>query len=78
MINTDDLIIYKCLSWTRNYQNKFDEDLKKWTVNNYKFCKHDINEFILMLWKGVYLYEYKGDWKKLSETSLTRKKFSLQ
>ena len=28
----DDLIVYKCLCCTRNYQKKFDEDLKKWLV----------------------------------------------
>ena len=33
----------------RNYQKKFDEDLEKLLVNTCKFCKHDINRFILIL-----------------------------
>ena len=33
----DDLIEYKCLCCNRNYQKKFDENLKKCFVNTYKF-----------------------------------------
>ena len=32
-----DLLIIKCLSYNRNYQTKFDEDLKKRFVNTNKF-----------------------------------------
>ena len=68
-----DLIEYKCLCCNKNYQKKFDENLKKRFYNTYKFSNHDNNKFILLLWKGVYLYEYMDDWKKSNETSLREK-----
>ena len=33
----------------KNYQNKFDENLKKGFINTYKLSKHNINKFILLL-----------------------------
>ena len=36
--------------------------------------EHDNNEFILFLWKDIYLYEYMDDWEKFNETSLPKKK----
>ena len=57
----DDLInVY--VGCNKNYQQKFDEKLKKRFLNAYKFSKHDSNNFILLLEKGVYLYEYMDDW----------------
>ena len=32
-----------------NYKEQFDENLKKRSVNTYKFSNNDINKFILML-----------------------------
>ena len=52
----------------------FDENLKKRLANTYKFSKHDINKFILLLQKGVYPYEYMNDWEKSNETSLLGRK----
>ena len=41
-------------------------------INNfpsvYKFCNGDLNKFVLLLIKGVYLYEYMDSWKKIDET----------
>ena len=41
-------------------------------INNfpsvYKFCDGDLNKFVLLLIKGVYLYEYMDSWKKIDET----------
>ena len=37
----DDLIEYKCLCCNRNYQKKFDENLKKHFFKTYKFSNHD-------------------------------------
>ena len=65
----DDLIEYKCL-----YQHKFDEKLKEKFFNTYKFSDHDNYKLILLLWKGVYHYEYMDDWEKINETSLPQKK----
>ena len=51
----DDLIEYKCLCCNKNYQNKFDLNLKKQFAKMYKFSNHHINEFILLLQKGIYM-----------------------
>ena len=44
----DDLIKYKCLCCSKNYQHKFDEKLKEQFFNTYKFSNHDNNKFILL------------------------------
>ena len=45
----DDLIEYKCLCCNKNYQDKFNEKLKKRFFNIFKFPNHDNNKFILLL-----------------------------
>ena len=55
------------------YQHKFNEKLKEQFLNTYKFSNHDNNKFILLLWKGVYPFEYIDDWEKFNETSLLEK-----
>lgn len=37
-----------------------------------KYITSGINKFILVLQKGVYLYEYVNDWKNISETLLAK------
>ena len=54
----------------KNCQHKFYEKLKERFYNTYKFSRHNSNEFILLLQKGVYPYEYMDDWAKFNETSL--------
>ena len=58
----DNLIKYKCLSCNKSYSNKIDEELKKQFKNTFKFSDNDINEFILLLGKGVHPYEHMDDW----------------
>ena len=60
----------------KNYQQKFDENLKERFFNTYKFSNHDNNKIILLLRKNVYPYEYMDDWEKINETSLPGKKNS--
>ena len=47
--------------------------VKETIFNTYKFSNHDNNKFILLLRKGVYLYEYMGDWEKLNKNLLAEK-----
>ena len=52
-----------------------DEKLKKRFANTYKFSKHYINKFILLLRKGVYPNANMNDWRKFNETSLSEKEY---
>ena len=70
----DDLIEYKCLSWSKIYQQRLNEKLKEIFFNTYKFSNHDNNKFILLLKKGVYSYEYMDDWEKFNEKTFPPKK----
>ena len=53
--------------------DKFGEKLKERFLNTYKCSNYDNNEFILLLQKGFYPYEYMADWEELSQTSLPEK-----
>ena len=48
----------------------FNKYLIKRFANTYAFCNEDINKFILLLRKGVYLYEYMDSWERFDEKSL--------
>ena len=52
----------------------FDKNLKKQFANTYKFSKHGISEFILLLQKkSVYPYEYMDYCVKFNQTSSSEK-----
>ena len=42
-------------------------------LNTFTFCNNNINKFILLLRKHVYLYEYMDEWEKFNKTSLPEK-----
>ena len=42
--------------------------------NIHQFCNADINQFVLLLSKGVYRYVYMDSWKRFDEVSLPDKK----
>ena len=42
----------------KNYQKKFDGNLKKQFFNTYKLPNYDINKFILLLRKILCSYKY--------------------
>ena len=42
--------------------------------NTYKFWNNDINNFILLLRKGIYPYECMDSWETFNETTLPNKK----
>ena len=73
----DDLIESKCLLGNKNCQTKFDGKFMERFFNTYKFSIDDNNKFILLLQKGVYLYEYIDKWEKFNETSLPKKKIFI-
>ena len=45
---------------------KTDEELKNKFKKTFNF-NNDINKFILLLRKGVYLYGYMDEWEKIYE-----------
>ena len=51
----------------------FNKELIKRLANTYNFCNRDLNKFIFLLRKGVYLYEYMDNWERFEETSLPDK-----
>ena len=65
----DGLINYECLSCNKNYSEKIDKNFKNRFKNKLNFWIISIN-FILLLRKGVYPYEYMDDWEKINKTSL--------
>ena len=65
----DNFIKYRWLSCNKDYSNKLDQKFK----STFKFSNNEINKFILLLRKGVYLYEYTDDWEKFNETTLPEK-----
>ena len=51
------LLIFKCVNCNENFSKDFDKDLISRFSSKYNFCKGNINKFILLLRKVVYLYE---------------------
>ena len=64
---------YKCKE-CGNICHKSRNGLIKKFPRIYKFCNGDLNNFVLLLRKGVYPYEYMDSWKRFDETSLPDKK----
>ena len=46
--------------------------------NVYQFCNGETNKFVLLLRKGVYLFECMSSWERFKETLLPDKKSFLQ
>ena len=57
MITRDDQLIFRCFECKKYYQRDFNKDLINKFANIYKFCKKDINGFLLLLRKGINPYE---------------------
>ena len=57
----------------KNYEKDFYKELIHRFANIYTFCNGDLNEFILLLKKGVYPYEYMDSKEIFNETPLTEK-----
>ena len=69
----DAQLIFWCFECRKNYKKDFNNELIKRFPNIYEFCNEDINNFFLLLRKGVYPYEYMNSWERFDETSLAGK-----
>ena len=54
-------------------KNIYKKDFNKELTKRLQLCNGDISKFILLLRKGVYLYEYMDSWERFDKTSLTDK-----
>ena len=66
-------LILKCFNCKQYYEKGFNKELIKRFASTYEFCNKDLNKLILLLRKGVYLYEYMDNWERFDETSLSNK-----
>ena len=66
-------LILKCFHCKKYYEKDFNKELIKKFANTYECCNEKLNKFILLLRKGVYLYEYMDIWERFNETSLPDK-----
>ena len=66
-------LILKCFNCNQYYEKDFNRELIKRFARTYEFCNKNLNKFILLLRKGVYLYEYMDNWERFEETLLPSK-----
>ena len=73
MRTKNEKLIFKCFNCKQNYKKDFNKEIIKRFANTYEFCNKNLNKFILLLRKSVYLYEYMDNWERFDETSLPNK-----
>ena len=66
-------LLLKCFNCDVYYKKKFNKELIKKFKITYSFCNNHLNKLILLLRKGVYLYEYMDSWEKFNMTLLPSK-----
>ena len=66
-------LILKCFNCKQYYEKDFNKELIKRFANTCEFCNGNLNKFILLLRKGVYLYEYIDNWERFNEIKLPNK-----
>ena len=60
--NKHEKLVLKCFNCKTYYEKGFHQELIERFASTYKFCNKDINKFILLLRKGVYLHENMDNW----------------
>ena len=73
MKTKEEKLIFRCFSCKKNYEKDFNKELIETFANICEFCNGDLNNFILLLRKGVYPDEYMDNWERFDETSLPDK-----
>ena len=68
-------LIFKCFNCKQYYEKGFSKELIKRFASTYEFCNKNLNEFFLLLRKGIYPYEYMDNWERFNETSLPNKEY---
>ena len=68
MTTKDEKLIFGCFECKKNYKKDIFKELINRFSSTYKFCNGDINNFFLLLRKGVYAYEYTDSWERFDET----------
>ena len=71
--NENEKLILKCFNCKQNHEKDFNKELIKRFASTYECCNKNLNKFVLLLRKGVYLYEYMDNWERFNETSLPNK-----
>ena len=74
IITKDDELNFMYFECKNNYKKDFNKHLSKRFANICEFCHGDINRFILLVKKGIYLHEYTDSWERFGEPSLPDKK----
>ena len=60
---------YRCKECTGTSTKPMNGLIEKF-LGVYQFCNGDLDKFVLLFRKGVYLYKYMDSWEKFDETSL--------
>ena len=68
----NDILHYRCKKCKKRCTKSKDGLIKNF-LRIYKFCKGDLNKFVLLLRKGVYPYEYMDSEEIFDDTSLPDK-----
>ena len=69
----DNTFVYRCSDCKTNYNINFNNKLIDVFSNTYNFCSGHINNFIFLLRKGAYPWEYMDSFERFFETLLPDK-----